>query len=99
MLVLSRKRDEVIMIGDDVEITIVDVKGDTVKIGVTAPKQIAVYRKEVYEAIERENVEASRSPGARKDLAQIARALRNRKSNGEPEDNPGDQKKKSDNQK
>ena len=54
MLVLSRQRDESIMIGDDVEITIVDVRGDKVRLGITAPAEIPVHRKEVYEAIKRE---------------------------------------------
>ncbi|KPK81175.1 MAG: carbon storage regulator [Phycisphaerae bacterium SM23_33] len=54
MLVLSRQRDESIMIGDDVEITIVDIRGDKVRLGISAPPHIAVHRKEVYEAIRRE---------------------------------------------
>ncbi len=54
MLVLSRQRDETIMIGDDVEITVVDIRGDKVRLGITAPPQIAVHRKEVYEAIRKE---------------------------------------------
>ena len=54
MLVLSRQRDQSIMIGDDVEITIVDVRGDKVRIGINAPREISVHRKEVYEAIRRE---------------------------------------------
>ena len=54
MLVLSRQRDESIIIGDDVEITIVDVRGDKVRLGITAPKHIAVHRREVYDAIQRE---------------------------------------------
>jgi carbon storage regulator len=54
MLVLSRQRDESIMIGDEVEITIVDVRGDKVRLGITAPKSIAVHRREVYDAIQRE---------------------------------------------
>jgi carbon storage regulator len=58
MLVLSRQKDESIMIGDDVEVTIVDVRGDKVRLGITAPKSIAVHRKEVYEAIQREKKEA-----------------------------------------
>jgi len=45
------------MIGDDVEITIVDVRGDKVRLGITAPKEIAVHRKEIYEAIQREKKE------------------------------------------
>ena len=60
MLVLSRQRDETIMIGDDIEITIVDIRGDKVRLGITAPATIPVHRKEVYEAIQRENREAAR---------------------------------------
>jgi carbon storage regulator len=55
MLVLSRQRDETIMIGDDIEVTVVDIRGDKVRLGINAPKEIAVHRKEVYEAIRREN--------------------------------------------
>jgi carbon storage regulator len=54
MLVLSRQKDESIMIGDDVEITIVDVRGDKVRLGIAAPREIAVHRREVYDAIQRE---------------------------------------------
>lgn len=60
MLVLSRQRDETIMIGDDVEITVVDIRGDKVRLGITAPSHVPVHRKEVYDAIKRENREASR---------------------------------------
>lgn len=59
MLVLSRQRDETIMIGDEVQITIVDIRGDKVRIGISAPPHISVHRKEVYEAIQRENRLAS----------------------------------------
>src|SRR5450755_4384567 len=55
MLVLSRQRDETIMIGDDVEVTVVDIRGDKVRLGINAPKEISVHRKEVYDAIRREN--------------------------------------------
>ncbi len=54
MLVLSRQRDESIMIGDDVEIIIVDVRGDKVRMGIKAPKEIPVHRREIYDAIQRE---------------------------------------------
>lgn len=54
MLVLSRQRDETIMIGDDVEITVVDIRGDKVRLGITAPSHVPVHRKEVYDAIKRE---------------------------------------------
>ena len=60
MLVLSRQRDQTIMIGDEIEITVVDIRGDKVRLGITAPTRIAVHRKEVYEAIRRENEEAAR---------------------------------------
>ncbi len=60
MLVLSRQRDEAIMIGDDVEITVVDIRGDKVRLGITAPRRIQVHRKEVYEAIKRENQQAAK---------------------------------------
>ena len=59
MLVLSRQRDETIMIGDDVEITVVDIRGDKVRLGITAPRHIQVHRKEVYDAIKRENQQAA----------------------------------------
>ena len=55
MLVLTRKLNESIMVGDDVKITIVDVKGDQVKLGITAPRQVAVHREEVYLEIQKEN--------------------------------------------
>ncbi len=63
MLVLSRQRDESIMIGDDVEITIVDVRGEKVRLGINAPPHIPVHRKEVYEAIKREKEAAAREGG------------------------------------
>jgi carbon storage regulator len=63
MLVLSRQRDETIMIGDEIEITIVDIRGDKVRLGITAPTSIAVHRKEVYEAIRRENEHAAKLEG------------------------------------
>ena len=59
MLVLSRQRDETIMIGDDVEVTVVDIRGDKVRLGITAPTRIAVHRKEVYDAIKTENQRAA----------------------------------------
>jgi carbon storage regulator len=54
MLVLSRQKDESIMIGDEVEITIVDVRGDKVRLGINAPRNIAVHRKEIFLAIQKE---------------------------------------------
>lgn len=59
MLVLSRQRDQTIMIGDDIEITVVDIRGDKVRLGINAPQHVTVHRKEVYEAIKREDRAAS----------------------------------------
>jgi carbon storage regulator len=60
MLVLSRQRDETIIIGNDVELTVVDIRGDKVRLGIKAPSHIAVHRKEVYDAIMKENEQASK---------------------------------------
>jgi len=54
MLVLSRHRDESIIIGDDIVITVVDIRGDKVRLGIQAPTTISVHRQEIYEAIQRE---------------------------------------------
>lgn len=58
MLVLSRKINEKILIGDNIEITIVSVSGDNVRIGIEAPKNVKILRSEVYEEMERQNIEA-----------------------------------------
>jgi carbon storage regulator len=55
MLVLSRQRDESIVIGDNVVVTIVDIRGDKVRLGIQAPGEVPVHRQEVFEAIQREN--------------------------------------------
>jgi carbon storage regulator len=60
MLVLSRQRDQSIIIGDKIVITVVDIRGDKVRLGIDAPTEIPVHRREVYEAIQRENLRASR---------------------------------------
>ena len=54
MLVLSRQRDETIVIGDDIEITVVDIRGEKVRLGINAPAHVPVHRKEVYDAMKRE---------------------------------------------
>lgn len=64
MLVLSRQKDESIIIGDDIEITIVDVRGDKVRLGINAPREISVHRKEIYEAIQREKAQQKAAEGA-----------------------------------
>lgn len=53
MLVLSRKRDEAIMIGEDVEIVVVEIRGDKVRLGIEAPRDLPVHRREVFDAIKR----------------------------------------------
>ena len=60
MLVLSRQRDESIIIGDNIVITVVDVRGDKVRLGIEAPREVSVHRREIYEAIQRENQQAAR---------------------------------------
>lgn len=67
MLVLSRQRDESIIIGDNIVITVVDIRGDKVRLGINAPTEIPVHRQEVYEAIQREN---QRATGANEEYAQ-----------------------------
>ncbi len=70
MLVLTRKEDESIMIGDDIEVKILDVKDNQVKIGIAAPRDIAVHRREVYLAIQAENQEAA-APTELPDISKI----------------------------
>lgn len=61
MLILARRLNEKIVIGDDICVSVVDIRGDQVKLGIEAPKTVKVYRQEVYDAIQSENVEASKS--------------------------------------
>ena len=61
MLILARKLNERIVIGDDIEVSVVEIKGDQVKLGISAPRTVSVYRHEVYEAIQSENRMAVRS--------------------------------------
>jgi carbon storage regulator len=70
MLALSRKKDEAIVINNDIEVTIIEVKGDQVKLGITAPKSVPVYRREVYLQIQ----EANRA--AANETAQAMEALK-----------------------
>ena len=61
MLALSRKQNESIVIGNDIEITILDIKNEQVKIGINAPKHVGIYRKEIYLQIQEENKKAMES--------------------------------------
>jgi carbon storage regulator len=63
MLALSRKRGESLVIQNNIEITILEIKGDQVKIGITAPKEVPIYRKEVYLQIQEANAEAANTEG------------------------------------
>jgi len=78
VLVLSRQKDESIIIGDDVEVTIVDVRGDKVRLGINAPRSISVHRKEIYEAIQREKAEKAAAEAAAEKMS----------AEGEPEAKP-----------
>jgi carbon storage regulator len=71
MLALSRKLNESIIVGNDVEITILEVKGDQVKIGINAPKSIPIYRKEIYVQIQEANKEAAQSDATIESLKKV----------------------------
>jgi len=71
MLVLTRKKGESIMIGGGIEVVIVGIEGDHVKVGIQAPRQIEVYRKEVYEMIQEANREASESASIAVEMEQL----------------------------
>lgn len=77
MLVLTRKTNESIIIGDEIAITVLSVEGDQVRLGITAPKDIAVHRREIYELIKKENLEAAQSSAA--DFSSILKLLPPRK--------------------
>lgn len=84
MLILTRKVDETIVIGDDIEITVVEIQGDKVSLGIKAPKHIPVHRKEVYEAIQAENRRAAQSvtPVDLSKVSQLLKMGQNMEENG-----------------
>lgn len=91
MLVLSRQRDQTIMIGDDIEITVVDIRGDKVRLGINAPKKIQVHRKEVYDAIKSENLRAAElQPGDLPDPRDKADRRKPRRDGGDTFNRNGD---------
>ena len=63
MLALTRKKGEALILNNDIEITILEIKGDQVKIGIQAPKEVAIYRKEIYLQIQKENAESMNVEG------------------------------------
>ena len=69
MLVLSRQRDESIVIGDNIVITVVDIRGDKVRLGIDAPKEVPVHRQEVYDAIQRERTAAESGQAVTEDAS------------------------------
>ena len=81
MLVLSRQRNESIIIGDDIEITVVDIRGDKIRLGINAPAHIPVHRKEVYEAMKREGRAKATEPGGDKSSSVVS--LAGRKQHGD----------------
>jgi carbon storage regulator len=71
MLVLSRKKGQSIIIGDNIEITVVEIQGDTVRIGINAPREVAIHRQEVFDQIAAENQQAQQSEGLQIKLRQL----------------------------
>ena len=63
MLALSRKKNEAIIINNNIEITVLDIRGDQIKLGISAPKEVPIYRKEVYIQIQNENKQATDMAG------------------------------------
>lgn len=84
MLVLSRKPNQSIMIGDGIEVVVLEVKGDTVKLGLKAPRDVKVYRQEVYAEITRENARAAAAAAPTADAAKLLQqALKKKVAPGE----------------
>lgn len=81
MLVLTRKKGESIMIGDQVELVVLGVEGETVKLGIKAPKNVEVYRKEIYLSIQESNREASNIAVNLKDLSALIKVERDKDRN------------------
>ena len=76
MLVLARRLNQSIIIGNDIEIVIVDIKGDQVKIGIKAPKTVAVHRAEIHQEIQDENIQAKNVQIKPEDLGKISDILK-----------------------
>ena len=90
MLILTRKQGESVAIGDDIKVTVVEIQGKQVKLGVQAPREISVHRQEVYEKIQEENIRAAGV--SEEDLANLqfpSGAEDSPEENGEWKDKPG----------
>lgn len=86
MLVLSRKKGQSIMIGNDIEISIIDIQGEQIRLGINAPKNVAIHRKEVFEEIIKENKEAA-TVAINPELIKGIKIKKNRnKEDNEPEE-------------
>ncbi|HOT44447.1 MAG TPA: carbon storage regulator CsrA [Spirochaetota bacterium] len=83
MLVLARRLNESIMIGDDIEVVIIDIKGDQVKLGIRAPKRVTVHRKEIYDEIRKENIAAMDSKVKPEELREISEIFKKGKDERE----------------
>ncbi len=83
MLVLARRLNESIMIGDDIEIVVIDIKGDQVKLGIRAPKRVTVHRKEIYDEIRKENIAAMDSKFRPEELKEFSDILKKGKDDKE----------------
>jgi len=83
LLILTRKRNERIMIGDSIEVVIVDIRGEQVQLGINAPKDVPVHRREVYEAIVRENGRVLPKTPRRERM----NSVKKHRNNGDPGDN------------
>jgi len=81
MLILTRKQGESVAIGDEIQVTVVEIQGKQVKLGVKAPREVAVHRQEIYEKIQQENIRASRVDDF--DLSAIKQSLTGDQSAGE----------------
>jgi len=77
MLVLSRKPNESIIIGDNIEVKVVEVRGEQVKLGITAPREISVHRKEIYDSIQQQNKQAAES--RRTDVDKLSNLFKKKK--------------------
>jgi carbon storage regulator len=90
MLVLSRKPNQSIIIGEDIEVVVLEVKGDTVKLGLKAPRDVKVYRQEIYAEIRSENERAAANAAATRSAAQFLKQALSRKPPSVDSENPPD---------